>query len=131
MAAGEEWAFVESYARFCEERGGLAAQLELEFEGDEDAPLPAMLVATLLTNAVGQASDARGGFRVRLSLLLLDSGFRLRVAHVPHASQGARGDDSDVGLALMARRLEELHPGANRLTRHVRGDWHEVDIETW
>jgi hypothetical protein len=131
VAAGEEWAFVEAYARFCEERGGVRAQLDLEVEGDEDTRVPALLVVTLLTNAVRLAADEQGHFRVRLSLLLLESGFRLRVAHVPRPVEGTPDDDSDVGLALMRRRLDELYPNANRLARHARDEWHEVDIETW
>lgn len=131
IAAAEEWAFIEAYGRFCEARGGIGARLALEFEGDDETPLPAMLVVTLLTNAVMLATDRQGKFDVRLSLLVRDSGFRLRISHAPNARGSALDEDFGVGMVLMRRRLDQLYPRRHRLTEREQDGRHELDIETW
>ena len=107
VPARSEWAFIEGYRRFALERASQDAVIALSFDGNDDAPVPALMLVSLFENAVKHGLDSRGGLHIRAELSCSNHGFRFGIENRlgDTGSEGTR-----MGLELIRRRLEALYP---------------------
>jgi Histidine kinase len=114
--AHEEWAFVRAYRDFALERSAPGSRVELHFEGDPDASLPPLLVASLFENAVKHGAEPDGRLSIEATLRVRQGGFRFEMRNGANRTSSDRAPGSGRGLEIVRTRLQALYPGRHSFT---------------
>ena len=114
--AHEEWAFVRAYRDFALERSAPGSRVELDFEGDPDAPLPPLLVASLFENAVKHGIDADGRLSIEATLKVRQGGFRFEMRNGANRTSSDPAPGTGRGLEIVRTRLQALYPKRHSFT---------------
>lgn len=128
--ASEEWEFISSYRDFILESGRQGVSIEMRFEGEEDAPVPALLLATLFENAVKYGTHADGRLSLRLVLTTDEDRWRFVIENdLPAQALAVPG--LRMGQALLRERLQYLFPQRHSLRIDHRPERYLVEISAW
>lgn len=110
VTAEEEWRFLEQYRDFALDRS-TAAKIDLTFEGDEDTPVPALLLVGVFENALKHGVDQSGAIHVSAHFSSTDNGFCFVVENKLGVAMLA---GTRIGIDLVRQRLELLYPGRHQ-----------------
>jgi hypothetical protein len=124
----EEWKFLEGYRDFALDRAA-SATIDLQFEGDEDTPVPALLLAGVFENAIKHGAGEAGELHVSAHFASTKTGFRFVVENrIGVALQPGTG----MGMDLVQQRLALLYPGRHRYAATFdHDDIFRTEIATW
>jgi hypothetical protein len=123
----EEIAFIEHYSAL-ERARHPATRIAIETEGDMDAPVPPMLLATLFENAVKHGRLDDGGLDIRVSIRADDERMELAVINLSSPRPPAADHRAGLGLANVRSRLALLYPGQAALDIAAGPDRHTATI---
>lgn len=130
VPARSEWAFIEGYRRFALERASGDAVITLSLDGNDDLPVPALMLVSLFENAVKHGLDSRGGLHIRAELACSSDGFRFAIEN-KLGDPGSEG--GKMGLELVRRRLEVLYPQTHSFSAHedIKEGTFKTEIIVW
>jgi LytS/YehU family sensor histidine kinase len=102
----------------------------MRFEGEEDTPVPALLLATLFENAVKYGTHADGRLWLNLVLTAAEDRWRFVIENeLPAQAPAAPG--LRMGQALLRARLQYLFPQRHTLRIDHRRERYLVEISAW
>jgi two-component system, LytTR family, sensor kinase len=125
--ASEEWDFIASYRDFILDGGREGISIDMRFVGEEDTPVPMLLLTTLFENAVKYGTHNDGRLRVRLALTATEDRWHFVIENdLPAQTSAVYG--LRMGQALMRERLEHLYPLRHTLRIDHRPERYRVEI---
>lgn len=127
--AGKEWRFIEAYAEFAVERLAGTPRLKLQFTGDPDEQIPAMICVTLFENAVKHTIAAH---QIDIDAAMFAQGGRFEFTvtnRMPTSATPVAG--LGTGHDAVRRRLTHCHPGRHSFQVYTHNDRYHVAIAGW
>jgi hypothetical protein len=127
VSLADEVAFMRTARTFALARAAHGSQVTLDCEGDEDEPVPPLLLASLFENALKHGLNADGRLCVNARLRVYGGRIEFRVENAWQAgSQRIRG--LGLGQALVRRRLAFHYPGRHRYEHGPTGDSYMAEV---
>lgn len=127
-AAAEEWEFMCGCREFAIERSAAGSRVDMQLIGDDEEPVPTLVLSTLLENALKYGHDAEGRLDVSVRLEIQPKGLSFRV---DNARSTTAAPGLGLGHVVLRRRLIHLYPQRHRFEAGLHGGRYRVHLELW